>query len=109
LNGNAWQSFLPATRKVYLQGVFDGMARAGALAHRDIGLTQFFATEWDLNGMVTALDRFYSEPENGVIPIMEAGAMVVMKFRGGSQESVDARALRARQAVRSTCDEFKAP
>jgi hypothetical protein len=56
---------------------------------RDIDF--YFASTLSLGEVVAAIDRFYAEPENLILPIVEALEVFTAKVNGATQPAIDAK------------------
>lgn len=112
-NGREWRQMGEAGRAFYLRGMYDGASYAidkyGALAMETANL-KFVDLTLSLNGgMVskgTGLDelyegvtKFYREPANLGISVMEAVRLYILKVKGASAAEIEKKVAELRHAA----------
>lgn len=85
LNGRGWQAIAPGAKFIYVFGVSEGL-----LAEARSSRANYLPDNLVLAEIQQGVDRFYIEPENILIPIIQALKIVTMKAAGASQSDIDA-------------------
>ena len=96
INGRAWQSLSESAKLGYLVGAFEGLTAAAVradLGTRDNRVYKLRSAWWPQNPrkeeVMEALNRFYAEPENLPVVVIDAITVVVARARGDEAESVE--------------------
>lgn len=85
INGRGWNAISSDGRTLYLRGVSDGIIRESSDAFKKKYMCGTLSTA----EVRTAIDRFFSEPENLLVPVIDALHIVSMKVNGGLQSEID--------------------
>lgn len=84
MNGRGWRIMNELSKGAYLRGVFEGTIRAVGQDSKN-----YFPENFAISEISTAVDQFYSQPENTLIPIVAALQVVTMKFSGTESSKID--------------------
>jgi hypothetical protein len=93
VRGGAWNTIMTDSEKrFYIQGLLDGL-----IVEKSIEISYKISYEISLDNCRKALDQFYKEYKNELIPAFWAVRIVSMELRGVSKETIEAelRALRS--------------
>jgi hypothetical protein len=85
INGRMWRIMSPDSKLMYLTGVAEGMIRLSSKQFSD----SYKPGELNAGEVREAVDRFFSEPENVLIPAIDALHVVSMKADGRPQPEID--------------------
>ncbi len=85
LNGRAWKTLLTVDQKiVYLYGINEAVnVEARDKAHN------YFPPDITYEQKRQAIDRFYDEPENILIPVVDSVVFVTLQLNGTPQTAID--------------------
>jgi hypothetical protein len=118
-NGRFWGRMSADARIIYVVGLTDGLDRgiregvnvadSWCSAYKGLSKTgavsliqgianSGFLTDVTFSDVVKAIDKFYAEPENVLIPIVGAQHIVVMGFVGESDQAMRDETLALRQS-----------
>ena len=85
---------------MYLAGVWDGMIQLAVDAGSQPAAVQtYFGGDQFFDERATGLDRFFEQPENALVPIVQALRVVAMLFQGSSKADTDELAASERLAA----------
>jgi hypothetical protein len=87
INGRAWNEASKDAKLFYLMGVAEGIVRVSP----DVFTKTYMAGTLSNDEVRTAIDRFFGEPENLLIPIIDALHIVSMKTNGALQSEIDTK------------------
>lgn len=85
LNGRAWQSLAPDTRFLFIYVINESFTRAEQKEKQ----FQYIPESLSFGETMESLNRFYAEPENRLIPIMDALHIASDKAKGVAQPEID--------------------
>jgi hypothetical protein len=85
-NGRYWAATSDSGKNNYIIGFLEGLSEASPEAIR-----RYDTGELSVNEVRAAIDRFYTQPENTLIPVFEAFQIVGMRIHGASESVIDAR------------------
>jgi hypothetical protein len=107
-NGQAWKTFNPLAKAVYVMGYCEGVGTATQMIP-NVAVAQatqeiLMGTGLKLNNGKTAdaLDRFFDDPLNMPITLLDAIWIVVEQARGESPRKVDEDIRRFRKQANET-------
>jgi hypothetical protein len=109
LNGRLWLKAGELPKSTYLAGFRDALFRVDHSADRTPS-PKDMAERWPIgrtNGeMSKALDQFYAEPENSLIPIGKSVGIATMRFNGVEHAEIESYTELLRR-VSVGCPEYK--
>ncbi|HEX4137021.1 MAG TPA: hypothetical protein VHY84_20590 [Bryobacteraceae bacterium] len=85
INGRAWRSMPDAAKITYVVGALEGAMSASPAEYA----AKYMLGELKTGEVRDAIDRFFAEPENILINVIEALHIVAMRVMGASQQSID--------------------
>jgi len=85
-NGRYWNATSDFGKNNYIIGFLEGLSEAPPEAIR-----RYDTGELSVNEVRAAIDRFYTQPDNTLIPVFEAFQIVGMRIHGASESVIDAR------------------
>jgi hypothetical protein len=93
-NGRFWSAMEESQKLGWLYGYHEGIASAVAILSKDTEsfknqMSSMFPDKLTYAETRTAIDRFYSTPENGPIPIASALLYVMQSAVGVNQKTLD--------------------
>ena len=92
-NGRYWNQIasLEGRRQAYLEGVMDALAEYNRAPQEQLWPNG--ATDWEVE---KSLNRFYRDPANLQIPILDAIYVVKLRFEGNDTKRIDDATRQAR-------------
>jgi hypothetical protein len=93
-NGRLWQARSTQERLVYVIGALDAVMTVSSKE-----LANYLPKSLDYSELVTAIDRFYTEPENIPIPVIHAMRIVTAKTNGASPAVIEDTKAAIRKAI----------
>jgi hypothetical protein len=85
INGRVWNAISNDAKSFYLIGVAEGIIRESPAVFKKKYTVGTLSTE----EVRIAIDRFFAEPENLLIPAIDALRIVAMKINGALQPEID--------------------
>lgn len=86
-DGRFWQHLTtpPGTKFSYILGISEGVTFVGSLFQRNV----YFPNSLSSDEFIKAIDKFYDQPENLPIPIMQAMRMVTARVNGADPVAIE--------------------
>lgn len=83
VRGNAWEKFSNMDKLAYVSGLMDGL-----LFGEECSIVKL-ADNVDENGYIKALDQFYDDYRNALIPVPFAFKIIKMELSGESKDLIE--------------------
>jgi hypothetical protein len=93
-NGRSWNADTPTEKVQYLTGFMEGLSKATTETTK-----QYDFGELSIAEVRAGIDRFYAEPENILIRIVDALQVFAMKLNGVPQARIDVQVSVFRKAA----------
>ena len=85
INGRYWNVMSSDAKLAYLLGCSEALIEEA----KSEFVKKYKPGELSTGEVRTAMDRFYAEPENALIPVIDALKIVAMKANGEIQQNID--------------------
>jgi len=92
MKAESWNKFNKDNKLLYVQGLFDGLAVSGCKFHE-----VEISTDLSIYQYVNAIDKFYSDYRNSLIPALFVLKVITLEVNGASKDVIEVEVINYRK------------